>query len=86
MAPRARSQCDARLDAQGAAGPSIKAVLQESAVPARAEQIPTESRALVIARGEHIHIEADRTTRHRFSDTPKTYQSQGCAFQLDTQV
>jgi hypothetical protein len=28
-------------------------------VPARAEQIPTESRALVIARGEHIHIEAD---------------------------
>jgi hypothetical protein len=28
-------------------------------VPARAEQIPTDSRALVIARGEHIHIEAD---------------------------
>jgi hypothetical protein len=31
-------------------------------VPARAEQIPTESRALVIARGEHIHIEADPGT------------------------
>jgi hypothetical protein len=28
-------------------------------VPARAEQIPTDSRAVVIARGEHIHIEAE---------------------------
>jgi hypothetical protein len=28
-------------------------------VPARAEQIPTDSRAIVIARGEHIHIEAE---------------------------
>jgi hypothetical protein len=28
-------------------------------VPARAEQVPTDSRAIVIARGEHIHIEAE---------------------------
>jgi hypothetical protein len=28
-------------------------------VPARAEQIPTDSRSVVIARGEHIHIEAE---------------------------
>jgi len=28
-------------------------------VPARAEQMPTDSRAVVIARGEHIHIEAE---------------------------
>jgi hypothetical protein len=28
-------------------------------VPARAEQIPTDSRAIVIARAEHIHIEAE---------------------------
>lgn len=28
-------------------------------MPARAEQIPTDSRAIVIARGEHIHIEAE---------------------------
>jgi hypothetical protein len=28
-------------------------------VPARSEQIPTEARAIVIARGEHIHIEAE---------------------------
>jgi hypothetical protein len=28
-------------------------------VSSRAEQIPTDSRAVVIARGEHIHIEAD---------------------------
>lgn len=28
-------------------------------MPARAEQIPTDHRAIVIARGEHIHIEAE---------------------------
>jgi hypothetical protein len=28
-------------------------------VPARAEQLPTDNRAIVIARGEHIHIEAE---------------------------
>ncbi len=28
-------------------------------MPARAEQMPTDSRAIVIARGEHIHIEAE---------------------------
>jgi hypothetical protein len=31
-------------------------------VPARAEQIPTDSRAIVIARAEHIHIEAEPDT------------------------
>ncbi len=31
-------------------------------MPARAEQIPTDSRAIVIARGEHIHIEAEPGT------------------------
>jgi hypothetical protein len=31
-------------------------------VPARAEQIPTDTRAVVIARGEHIHIEAEPGT------------------------
>jgi hypothetical protein len=28
-------------------------------VPARAEQVPTDPRAVVVARGEHIHIEAE---------------------------
>jgi len=31
-------------------------------VPARAEKVPTDSRAIVIARGEHIHIEAEPGT------------------------
>lgn len=31
-------------------------------MPARAEQMPTDSRAIVIARGEHIHIEAEPDT------------------------
>jgi hypothetical protein len=31
-------------------------------VPARAEQLPTDSRAIVIARAEHIHIEAEPGT------------------------
>ena len=31
-------------------------------MPARAEQIPTDSRAIVIARAEHIHIEAEPGT------------------------
>lgn len=31
-------------------------------MPARAEQIPTDHRAIVIARGEHIHIEAEPGT------------------------
>ena len=31
-------------------------------MPARSEQMPTDSRAIVIARGEHIHIEAEPDT------------------------
>lgn len=31
-------------------------------MPARAEQVPTDHRAIVIARGEHIHIEAEPGT------------------------
>ena len=31
----------------------------EPTVPARAEQLQTDSRAIVVARGEHIHIEAE---------------------------
>jgi hypothetical protein len=46
------------------AGPlalASKAIPQESAV-SRAEPIPTDSRAIVIARSEHIHIEAEPGT------------------------
>jgi len=47
-------------------------------VSARAEQIPTDSRAIVIARGEHIHIEAEpgsvaAPTPHRLRKVRTSY-------------
>jgi hypothetical protein len=44
------------------ASKQILFLIGNAAVPARAEQIPTDSRAIVIARGEHIHIEAEPDT------------------------
>jgi len=47
-------------------------------VSARAEQMPTDSRAIVIARGEHIHIEAEpgsvaAATPHRLRKVRTSY-------------
>jgi hypothetical protein len=47
-------------------------------VSARAEQLPTDSRAIVIARAEHIHIEAEpgsvaAPTPHRLRKVRKSY-------------
>ena len=47
-------------------------------MPARAEQAPTDTRAIVIARGEHIHIEAEpgivaAPTAHRLRKVRASY-------------
>jgi hypothetical protein len=60
-------------------------------VPARAEQIPTDSRAIVIARGEHIHIEAepgsvDAPPAHRLRKVRTSYLLKSTLRGCETEV